>query len=411
MLLAALIPVLVPGAARPADEGFYAQTFERRPPARVLSELGRQLFVDPRLSASGRISCASCHDPRAHFGPTNAEPVQRGGRDGRSQGLRAAPSLMYAQNTPPFTLHHVDDAGDDGIDEGPAGGHTWDGRAQSTHDQARLPLLDAREMANANEREVARTLRLAAYAQDLRSAFGEQAFADDGRLLRAALAALEVYQQEAAEFYPYTSKYDAWLRGETRLSAQELRGLAAFNDPARGNCARCHVDTLREGAFPQFTDFGYAALGVPRNTRIAANADPGFFDLGLCGPLRGDLRGRPQYCGMFRTPSLRNVAARPVYFHNGVFSKLGDVLRFYAERDTRPENWYPRGADGRPRQFDDLPAAAQANVDREAPFGRHPGDPPPFTASDIEDMLAFLATLTDGYNAAPRAPALAGRDP
>ena len=80
--------------------------------------------------------------------PSNDLPVQRGGGDGRSFGVRAVPSLKYTQNVPPFTEHFIDDEGDDSVDQGPAGGRTWDGRSKSFHDQARLPLLSPFEMAN-----------------------------------------------------------------------------------------------------------------------------------------------------------------------------------------------------------------------------------------------------------------------
>jgi cytochrome c peroxidase len=165
---------------------------------------------------------------------------------------------------------------------------------------------------------------------------------------------------------------------------------------------------MREHAFPQFTDFGYVAIGAPRNAAIPANADSRYFDLGLCGPLRTDLADRKEYCGFFRTPSLRNVATRRVFMHNGVFHRLEDVLRFYAERDTRPQKWYPRAKDGTVRKFDDLPPQYQGNVDHEAPFDRHAGDVPAFSDADIKDLLAFLNTLTDGFAPAQTARA-AGR--
>ncbi len=71
-----------------------------------------------------------------------------------------------------------------------------------------------------------------------RSATG--VFADRRRAFKAVLLALETFEESPADFYPYSSKYDAFLRGTAALSAAEQRGLAAFNDPARGNCARCH---------------------------------------------------------------------------------------------------------------------------------------------------------------------------
>jgi cytochrome c peroxidase len=181
------------------------------------------------------------------------------------------------------------------------------------------------------------------------------------------------------------------------LTAQELRGLAAFNDPAKGNCARCHPSAVRRGAFPQFTDFGFAAIGVPRNLKLPANADRRYNDLGLCGPVRADLKDKTEYCGMFRTPTLRNSATRRVFFHNGVLNSLSDVVRFYAERDSQPQKWYPRASDGSILKFDDLPLQFRANLDMKAPFGRQAGDVPTLSDEDIADIVAFLETLTDGY--------------
>jgi cytochrome c peroxidase len=100
---------------------------------------------------------------------------------------------------------------------------------------------------------------------------------------------------------------------------------------------------------------------------------------------------------MFRAPTLRNVARRPVFLHNGVFQRLEDVVRFYAERDTNPGKWYSRAADGGVLKFDDLPAKYQVNVDREVPFDRHEGERPSLNDDDVRDIVAFLNTLSDGY--------------
>ena len=134
------------------------------------------------------------------------------------------------------------------------------------------------------------------------------------RAWNGLLSALEVFQQHPDEFYPYSSKYDAFLRGQSTLSVRERRGLSLFNNPGKGNCASCHPSTMIRGALPQFTDRGFIALGVPRNRRIPANADAAYFDLGLCGPTRTDLADHDNYCGRFKTPTLRNVARRGAFF-------------------------------------------------------------------------------------------------
>jgi cytochrome c peroxidase len=91
-----------------------------------------------------------------------------------------------------------------------------------------------------------------------------------------------------------------------------------------------------------------------------------------------------------------------VYFHNGVFHRLEEVVRFYAERDTQPQKWYSHGADGAAAKFDDLPVQYHANVDTQAPFDRHAGDQPALSEADIKDIVVFLQTLTDGYEVAAR---------
>ena len=383
-----------PRASAPPRSTFYETRFEKRPSVAELTSVGRRLFFDASLSASGRTACASCHDPAHAYGPPNALAVQRAGLDGKTPGFRAAPSLRYIQKVPPFTEHFFEAEGNDSEDQGPVGGHAWDGRARSLHEQAVLPLLSPLEMANRDSTELVARVRASTLAPALRDAFGPHVLDDPDTAFRAILLSLEVFQQDPAEFYPYSSKYDAFLRGQAKLAKDEMHGLALFNDPAKGNCASCHISAVREGEFPAFSDWGFIALGVPRNRAVA---DPKSQDLGLCAPLRTDLSGHAEYCGRFRTPTLRNVAKRAVFFHNGSFTSLEEVVRFYAERDTDPARWYPRRADGSVDAFDDIPSAMRGNVNREPPFGGKPGSRPALDRSEIRDIVAFLRTLDDGY--------------
>jgi cytochrome c peroxidase len=367
--------------------------------ARALTSLGRKMFFDRSLSGSGRVSCASCHDPGFAYGPPNARPVQLGGRNGKQRGIRTAPSLMYLEVIPPFVEHYFDSeaTGDDSVDNGPTGGLTWDGRVDRGRDQARIPLLSPYEMANHSPASVVARARKARYAPDLIALAGDSS-ADLSAMFNTILEAFEAWEQDPAEFYPYSSKYDAWLAGKARLTAAEERGLQLFTDPEKGSCARCHIATRgAQGTPPQFTDYGLIALGAPRNHRIPANTNAAWFDLGLCGPERRDFQSRDEYCGRFMTPSLRNVAVRKTFFHNGVFHTLKEVIEFYAQRDTTPEKWYPRNRDGSVNQFDDLPPKFRGNVEMGPPFGRAAGGQPALTSDEIPDLIAFLKTLTDGF--------------
>ena len=349
------------------------------------------------------MSCATCHDPKAHFGPANALSVQMGGSTREIPGTRAAPSLTYAASTPFFTEHYYEseDEGDESVDQGPTGGRTWDGRVNRARDQAAIPLLARNEMANVSESTVVAHAATAPYASQMLALYGDRIFSDVPRAFAAIGEALEAFQQSPELFSPFSSKYDAFLRGQVQLTEQETRGLNTFNDPARGNCIRCHKSQMSAGGnLPMFTDSGYVAIGLPRNRSIPANDNPNYFDLGVCGPDRKDRQIALNFAGCSKAPTLRNVAVRNSFYHNGVFHTLEDAVAFYATRDTNPEKWYPLGADGAPLKFDDLPVAFRRNIDVEPPFGGKPGDTPAMSEADVADVVAFLRTLTDGFQAA-----------
>jgi len=346
--------------------------------------LGERIYQDRTLSGSGRMSCATCHDPQFAHGPPNAQAVQVGGQFETEFGLRAAPSIRYLERQPAFSTAPWH------------GGFNADGRADTLAAQARRPLLDAREMDNTSPELLARRLRGSAYAAQFSSLIGD---GDATATFDLIQRALQAFQTEDVRFHPFDSKFDQVRAGRDQFSAAEARGQRAFADPARGNCAACHPDTAADGGPPLFTDFGYAALGVPRNADIPANADPTYFDLGLCGPLRSDLASNAAACGLFRTPGLRNVGAKSRFFHNGAMGSLAQVLAFYNTRDTEPARWYPV-VGGRVDQFDDLPARYLGNLSKLAPLdGRAAGSTPAMSAQDLADIECFLLTLSDGHMA------------
>ncbi|MDB5881375.1 MAG: cytochrome peroxidase [Ramlibacter sp.] len=389
----------------------------------LAAQVGEKMFADPALSASGKMACATCHDPKAAFGPPNDLAVQLGGKDLNLAGTRAVPSLRYKDYTPPYA-DLLDNP--DGISApGPGGGFAWDGRAATLADQAAMPLLAPNEMANSGPADVVAKLQAAPYAELFRSAFGGAIFTQPDAAFGKALQALQAFQREDPRFHPYSSKFDLYAANKIggTLTPAEARGLKVFADAKTGNCASCHYQGAGlNGSSALFTDFSYEAIGVPRNAAIPANADPAYFDVGLCGPLRTDHPSAPgnTLCGMFKAPTLRNVALRKSFFHNGVMHSLEQVIRFYNTRDTMPEIWYPtvggtpkakpdagfpayglvttQYTGGSVQKFNDEPRQFVGNIDTQMPMdGRAAHSTPPMSEREMADLTCFLNTLTDGY--------------
>ncbi|MEI9923775.1 MAG: cytochrome c peroxidase [Bradyrhizobium sp.] len=399
----------------------------RRPvePLSGMARLGRDIFFDTSLSSSGKMACASCHSPDHAYGPSIDGPVMLGGPALTLPGVRAVPSLTYLERQSDFSIGPDDrenetitlaqmaevgqtadrvqktatQAAQSAANIVPQGGLFWDGRADTLQMQASGPLLDPREMDGGSIEIIAEKLRQAPYARKFAALFGENIFKNANLLVAEATFAVGRYQVEEPSFHPYTSKFDYWLEGNARFSESEMRGYRLFNDQEKANCAGCHnSQPARDGLPPLFTDTQYEALAAPRNLALADTKDPNYFDLGVCGPIRKDVADQTQFCGMFKTPTLRNTAVRRAFFHNGVFQTLQQVMDFYNFRDTNPEKVYPLGADGKAQKYNDIPAQYHANVDvSDPPFNRHPGETPAMTAQDEADIIAFLQTLNDGY--------------
>jgi cytochrome c peroxidase len=393
------------------------------------ARLGQEIFNDTALSASGRQSCASCHVAASAFaedaaasGVDRGLPVALGGPGMDQTGFRNTPSLMYASLTPPFAI---------ASDGAPSGGMFRDGRANSLADQAVGPFTTPFEMGNADAAAVVARLESRPYLADFQALYGRAVLADPTAALARMGQALAAFESEAPQFRAFSSKYDWFRKGQATLTAQELRGLALFNGPTKGNCSACHPSTSADGATPpMFTDYSYDNLGIPRNALIPANtasAPAGspvnsrdgvqaYYDLGVCGPFRPQTVNFSSSCGQFKVPTLRNIALTAPYFHNGRFTTLKDAIGFYVRRDTNPEEWYPANPDGTVTKFDDLPAiyggqfvvrpgvagsdaGYLGNVNTgEIPYNRKIGDTPALSPDEIDDVITFLCTLTDGYD-------------
>lgn len=339
------------------------------------AQLGALVFADPDLSRPTGQSCADCHAPAAAFRDPESDHSTSAGAVAGRFGARNAPTVMYARYAPPLAR---------GADHGWTGGLFWDGRASSLEAQASGPLLNPLEMNNPDKASVVAAVRRASYAARFRDVFGPGALDDVDAAFGHVTEALAAYQRGAA-LAPFSSRYDRYLAGRARLSEAEQRGLAIFEDPARGNCAGCHPSRPGPGGGPPlFTSFGYANLGIPRygNSKFFVQPAPlnpdgdRFVDHGLM-----TTTGDPAQDGKFRVPSLRNVARTAPYGHNGYFENLQYMIDFLATRDTGSAD--PAvGAWPAPE--------VPATVDRV--HVGHLG----LTPQDIDDVVAFLGTLNDG---------------
>ena len=390
--------------------------------------LGRAMYFDIALSASGKMSCASCHSPAENYQDPDFGPTPLGGVTGQAVGFRTAPTASYAALIPRFAWLTTKTAATTGRNGSPHGGLMWDGRAATLGDQARGPFVMPHEMANTNTAGVLAKLLARPYAAAFSKAYGPVSAGSNPDTVVAEMAdAIATFERQDPSFRLFSSKYDRVQSGQASFTLQERNGQSLFFDPNRGGCAGCHSSIGAQQTTkppPQlFSDETYRALGVPRNWALPYNDDSRalaalselglaslangsavgapehvYYDLGVCGPFRTDSLLDPPLCGTFKVPTLRNVALKHAYEHNGVFGSLSAVVNFYDNRDIQPGQFYVTRSGGADIRYNDLPLQFQANVQQRVPFRPFPGGAPRLTAADIQDLVAFLCTLTDGYD-------------
>jgi cytochrome c peroxidase len=255
-----------------------------RPTAETIA-LGRRLFYDTRLSAKDVLACASCHQPQFDF--TDAQRVSKGGAGGLT--ARNAPTLLNVGYLP-FQF--------------------FDGRAASLEEQAASPIADPIEMNQSHDVTVSRLETDPIYRQMFVQAFGSEAITI-GRVEKA-LASFErtlLSGDSAFDRYQYGGEKDA-------LTPQQVRGLAVFLYPSKGNCAACHTIGSTSALF---TD------GKFHNTGEGSLDEGKFDDVGRYHEtkVRTDT-------GAFKTSTLRNIAQTGPYMHDGRLKTLKEVVDFYA---------------------------------------------------------------------------------
>jgi len=341
-------------------------------------ELGKKLFYDTNLSSPPGRACASCHEPEVGYTGLDeainaAGAVYEGAVAGRF-GNRKPPTAAYAGDSP--ILHF------DGTKW--VGGMFWDGRATGSilgdplAEQAQGPFLNPLEQNNASSQVVIDKV-LGSNYQDLFL----QVCTDSSTYYECIGRSIAAYER-SKEVTQFTSKYDYWLKGQAKFTGQEEQGLALFNGNAK--CVNCHLP-------PNFTDFTYDNLGVPRNPLNPFYNEPAWnpagynwVDIGLGGYLKSAGSSEAVYMaewGKHKVPTLRNVDLRPTnhfikaYAHNGYFKSLEEVVHFYNTRDVPDAGWPP------PEVADNINTAEMGNL------GLNHGE-------ELA-IIAFLRTLSDGY--------------
>lgn len=346
--------------------------------------LGKKLFFDENLSANKNQSCATCHAPEAGWvGPhsnINANGAVYEGSVAGAFGDRKPPSAAYGGDSPILYKE------EDGLW---VGGMFWDGRAAGwvlgdpLAEQAKGPYLNPMEQALPDAKSVIAVIKASEYADLFEQLFPgslegnvDEAYDNVGR----AVAAYE----RSDEVNPFSSKFDAWLKGKAKLTPQEHRGKAVFQ--GKGKCDLCH---LIKGTKPLFTDFTFDNLGIPKNLANPYTiSHPDWADPGLGGFLKSiNEESWEDNLGKHKVPTLRNVDLRTpglvkAYGHNGYFKSLEEIVHFYNTRDVPGAGWK-----GMP--WPEPEVSDNVNTAELGDLG--------LTEKQEADLVAFLKTLSDGY--------------
>lgn len=249
---------------------------EDNPYSEAKRELGKILFFDPRLSSSGQISCASCHDPELGWG--DGKRVSNG--HDRTPGTRNSKPIINVAFSELFF---------------------WDGRALTLEDQARFPIEDTKEMNSHMDIAVKNIKKIKGYNKLFIDAFGEGKISQDKILKAIATFERTIISRK--------SKFDKFIEGDsTQLSDKEIQGLHLFR--TKGRCLNCHNS-------PYFSDNQFHNVGLTYYGRK-------YEDLG-----RYNVTKKKEDVGKFKTPSLREIAKTGPYMHNGLFPEIRGVLNMY----------------------------------------------------------------------------------
>ena len=247
-------------------------------------DLGRYLFYDSILSSDYSVSCASCHLQARAFSDNKRFSI---GVNGVATSRNSMPLFNLAWNDAFF----------------------WDGKAKTIEEQVLFPVRDHNEM-NLDWKEAETRIRKSRfYRKKFKAAFGSIEI--DSILIAKAIAQFE------RSLISSNSKYDQALRREVYLSPDEYDGFVLMNDQSMANCLHCHpTDANALATTGKFSNNGL------QKARISSD----FSDKG-----RFLQTQRDEDLGLFKIPSLRNIAVTAPYMHDGRFETLEEVIDFYSE--------------------------------------------------------------------------------
>jgi cytochrome c peroxidase len=447
----------MPGVPARADMPGMNSGFKPTGNNSLKAELGKALFFDTGLSNPAGQSCASCHAAEAGFTfPDSKINEKYGVAPGVIQGrfgFRAVPTIAYAAFIAAGPPAYDPDL------TAFVGGLFWDGRATGLANQATFPFQNPNEMNDlvhdvGSPALVVEKLGHSPEAEMFRQVFGNRIFLQSTSVVFADLTQAIAAYEQTSEVSPFSSKYDAWRAGRAQLTAAELDGLRLVTGSWTGRpggpvykkqaqCVLCHgiPDDPTQGP-DLWSNTCYANVGVPRNpnnpyyTETNARTDPAgynalgynFVDIGL-GDYLYPLQGLPSgntgagsngngdflaINGAFKAPTLRNIDKRPypgfvkAYFHNGVFKDLKTVVHFYNTRNlttvpgevidfTQPNPYanlqgtplFPEPEYPSPVTLQNPNGAPGSSSAQVGNLG--------LTDQEEDDIVAFLKTLTDGF--------------
>lgn len=265
---------------------YFTAAINQKPSEKQIA-LGKKLFSDPKLSENGKMACISCHLPHKGYADNVALNLDNQGKPLQ----RNTPTLINTAFQQSFFL---------------------DGRSNTLLDQISAVFTNDKEF-NSNVHKFSNAI----LTDSTYTALFKEAF---GKVSSKNTDVIKAISSYISTLNGFNSKFDKNIRGEeNNFSEEEKLGYNLFMGKAL--CATCHFMPLTNGTVPPFfTETEKEVIGVPETAENKKLDD----DLGFYWSFE-----EPLHKGMFKTPSIRNIAQTAPYMHNGVYNTLEQVIEFY----------------------------------------------------------------------------------